>query len=132
VSARDLQPPIDPREALDSLAERYVAVWNEPDAAMRRRSIEALWTSEGANVTRTLQARGHDQLEARVGTSYEKWVRDGGCIFRLHHAAAHHDVAQLVWEMVSISDGCVISVGVDFLVLAEDGRIRTDYQFIQP
>jgi hypothetical protein len=53
-------------------------------------------------------------------------------LFRPRNVAGHHDAVRFLWEMVSISDGKVISVGLDFFVLAEDGRIRTDYQFIEP
>jgi hypothetical protein len=34
------------------------------------------------------------------------------------------------WEMVS-SDGEAVAVGLEFLVLDPDGRIRLDYQFIE-
>lgn len=115
----------------DALAARYVAVWNEPGPALRRRQIEALWSSDGASFTRTLEARGYDALEARVRTSHEKWIRDGGCTFRLRNAAFHHNALRLMWEMVSISDGRLVSVGLDLLLLGEEGRIREDYQFIE-
>jgi hypothetical protein len=121
-----------PAPELDAFVARYVSVWNEPDAAARRRLVEALWTPEGANFTRNSEWRGYDALEARVRGSWEKWVRDGGCLFRPRHAERHHGAARFVWEMVSIGDGKVISVGAEFLLLAADGRIRDDYQFIEP
>jgi hypothetical protein len=34
--------------------------------------------------------------------------------------------------MAARGDGKVVSVGVEFLLLADDGRIREDYQFIEP
>ena len=34
------------------------------------------------------------------------------------------------WQMVS-KDGEVAGVGLEFLVLAHDGRIRRDFQFIE-
>ena len=36
----------DPRE----LVRRYVAVWNEPDAELRRTSIRGLWAEDGAHI----------------------------------------------------------------------------------
>jgi hypothetical protein len=132
VSARHPDLRADPQAELNALVERYVAVWNEPDAALRRRRIADLWTPEGANLTKTLEARGYEALEARVRASHEKWVRDGGCFFRPRDVQGHHGAVRFKWEMVSVSGGEVISVGYDFLVLADDGRIRTDYQFIEP
>jgi hypothetical protein len=117
---------------LDLLIERYVAQWHEPDRAARRRRIEEIWTPDGANFTRSFEVRGHDALEERVRAAYEKWVRDGGCVFRPRHADRHHDAVRFVWDMASRSDGKVISVGVEFLLLGSDGRIREDYQFIEP
>ena len=35
------------------------------------------------------------------------------------------------WEMVPSGGGDAAAVGLEVLVLAEDGRIRTDHQFIE-
>jgi len=115
---------------LDTFIASYVAMWNEPDARSRRGLVEALWTPDGANVTRSMEVRGHAALEKRVRDSYEKWVRDGGCFFRTLSADHHHGAVRFHWEMVSISGGGVLSVGSEFLLLTADGRIREDYQFI--
>jgi hypothetical protein len=40
------------------------------------------------------------------------------------------DLVKFRWEMVS-ADGAIAGVGLAFLVLATDGRIRLDYQFIE-
>ena len=117
---------------LDRLIEAYVAQWHEPDRAARRRRIEEIWTADGVNFTKSFEVRGHDALEERVRAAYEKWVRDGGYVFRPRHVDRHHDAVRFVWDMASGSDGTVISVGVEFLLLGADGRIREDYQFIEP
>jgi len=116
---------------LDRLLERYVAQWHEPDRAARRGRIEEIWAPDGANFTKSFEVHGHDALEERVRTTYEKWVRDAGCVFRPRHADRHHDAVRFIWDMAS-RDGTVMSVGVEFLLLAPDGRIRADYQFIEP
>jgi hypothetical protein len=64
------------------LVDRYVAVWNEPDAALRREGIAALWADDGAHFTPSLEARGYQALEARVAGAYEKWVKAEGFVFR--------------------------------------------------
>jgi hypothetical protein len=74
------------------LADRYVNLWNEPDAARRRQLIVELWTEDGAHLlqppqemcelaarpgiglTAGLDARGHAALEARVTSAYEEFV----------------------------------------------------------
>jgi hypothetical protein len=102
------------------LVDRYVAVWNEPDAEKRRRGIAALWAEDGAHFTPSLEARGHKALEARVAGAYEKW----GFVFR-----SAKNLLRFNWEMVP-AGGAVAAVGFDFLVLGDDGRIRLDYQFL--
>jgi hypothetical protein len=115
------------------LADRYVALWNEPDAAVRRRRIEALWTPAGATTNRLLDARGWDAIDARVTTAYESWVRDKDHAFRRRgEPLAHHGVVRLEWEMGPRAGGPPVSRGTNVLLLAADGRIVSDYQFAIP
>jgi hypothetical protein len=116
---------------LDELVDRYVAVWNEPDADRRRECIAALWAEDGAHFTPSLEARGYRALEARVTGAYEKWVKAGGFVFRsARNVETHHAGVRFNWEMVPAAGGAPAAVGFDFLVLADDGRIRLDYQFL--
>lgn len=86
----------------------------------------------GANFTQSNEWRGYEALEARVRGAHEKWVRDGGCLFRSRYAHAHHGAACFVWETVTTGSGQVVSVGQELMLLAGDARIREDYQFIVP
>ena len=133
----------------DELADRYVALWNEPDAELRRAAIAALWSEDGVHVlqppedireaaaapglglTATLDARGHAALEVRATSAYEQFIAPGEFSFRRRDNVARlGNVVKFSWEMVSRS-GEVAGGGLEFLVLAPDGRIRTDYQFIE-
>jgi len=55
---------------------------------------------------------------------HDRWVGADG-------VDGHHDTIKLRWEMLPASGGPVISIGFDFMVLGDDGRIRTGYQFIE-
>jgi hypothetical protein len=133
----------------EQLASRYLALWNEPDADRRRRMVAELWTEDGSQILQppqemremaarpglglaaTLEARGHAELEARAATSYEEWVRSAGLSFRRRDDVYRlHEVVKFHWEAVS-PDGEVTAVGLVFLVLGTDGRIRRDYVFIE-
>lgn len=132
-----------------NLAERYVAVWTERDAATRRKLIEQLWIEDGAHVLHppaeiraaaialgfahtTLEARGHDEIEARVTRAHEEFVAPGEYTFRADGPAVRlHDVVKLRWEMVPVGGGGAVGGGTDLFVL-DDGRVRTDYQFPDP
>ena len=117
---------------LQTLVQDYIAVWNESDPERRRTLIRTLWQEDATHLARTLEAVGHAGIEKRVTDAYEKWVREKGNVFRLRDGVdGHHDTVKLRWEMVPASGGEVISIGFDFLLLGEDGRIRTGYQFIE-
>ncbi len=129
------------------LVDRYVAIWGEADPGERRRAVEELWTEDavhvlqppqevvdaasGLDVTPVFQARGHGELEFRVARAYHEFIADGGFSFRSRENAARvGDAVKFGWEMVSAS-GEVAGVGLEFVVLDADGRIRCDYQFIE-
>jgi hypothetical protein len=129
------------------LADRYAAIWNTPDAGRRREAVEALWTEDAIHllqppeevlqaassldVTSVFQARGHDELEARVARAYVEFVQEGNFSFRPQENSARlGDAVKFGWEMVS-ADGEVAGVGLELVILGPDGRIRSDYQFIE-
>lgn len=117
---------------LQAFVDKYVGIWNEADAEARRCTIRELWAEDAHHLARTMEAIGHEGIEARVRTAYEKWVRDAGNVFRLHDGVdSHHATVKLRWAMVRAAGGPPISIGFDFLVLGADGRIRTGYQFIE-
>jgi len=131
------------------LVSRYVAVWTEPDAELRRKAIQELWAEDGAHILQppqeirqaaaglgfpsaTLQARGHDELEARVTRSYQDFVAPGQLTFQARDNADRlHNVVKFTWDMVPAGGGEAAGTGLEILVLDEDGRIEADYQFIE-
>ena len=115
------------------LADRYAALWNLTDAGARRDAIASLWVPEGEHYVRTLQAKGYAALEQRVTGSHEKNVRDGGFLFSTTgDAQLLQNTVMFHWQMVPAAGGPVAALGLEFLLLAEDGRIAKDYQFILP
>jgi len=134
---------------LRELVSRYVAVWTEPDAERRRKAIKELWAEDGAHIlqapepirqtalslgfaTATLEARGHDALQVRVTRAYQEFVAPGEFTFRSRdNAGCLDNVVKFGWEMVPASAGAAVAAGLEILILGADGRIRTDYQFIE-
>src|SRR5690349_9833942 len=131
-----------------AIAEHYVALWNEPDADRRRRMIAELWAPDGRHtlqppeemlaiaaqpgigLTAILEARGHEEIEARATSAHEHWVASEGLSFRGRDDADRlADLVKLHWEAVA-PDGTVSAVGLSLLVLTADGRIGRDYTFI--
>lgn len=74
--------------------------------------------------------REYEAIEARIAGAYEKWIRDGGFVFKARpNVVGHRNVAKFNWEMVPANGGQVAAAGFDFFVLGDAGRIRYDYQF---
>jgi hypothetical protein len=131
------------------LVSRYVAVWTEPDADRRREAIEELWAEDGVHIlqppeplqqtavslgfaTATLAARGYDALQVRVTQAYEEFVAPGEFTFKPRDDMGCLDnVVKFRWEMVPTGGGTAAGAGLEILILDEDGRIRTDCQFIE-
>jgi hypothetical protein len=130
------------------LADRYVQLWNELDPDRRRELIAALWTEDGEQILQAaddarklaaspgvgtsavFEVRGHAELEVRAQSAVEHWIGEQGWSFRRRDDADRvHDVVKFHWEAVD-KDGQVTGTGLNFLVLAEDGRIRRDYSFV--
>ncbi|GGC70487.1 hypothetical protein [Undibacterium terreum] len=117
---------------IELLVEKYIAVWNQPDAAQRREMIAQLWTEDGAHYTPSTEMHGYAELENRIGTAYQKWVRDAGYLFRYAgNAQSHHQGVRFNWQMVN-AENKAISCGFDFLILDANGRILSDHQFLDP
>jgi hypothetical protein len=131
-----------------AFAEKYVGLWNEPDADRRRRMIAELWTEDGRHILQPpeeirgiaaqpgiglaaiLEARGYAEIEARASSAYEHWVGSEGLSFRGRGDAERlGDVVKFHWEAVA-KDGERFAVGLNFIVLAADGRIARDYTFV--
>jgi hypothetical protein len=113
-----------------TLADRYVAVWNERDAESRRRAIAALWVPDGEHYVGSREARGYEALEKRVLGSHEKFVRDAGNRFRAAPDARRlRDVVTFYWDMLPADGETVLARGLEFLIVNDEGRILIDYQF---
>jgi hypothetical protein len=113
-----------------SLANRYVAVWNETDPERRRSQIARLWTVQGRHFVADRDVRGYEALEKRVRESHEKNVRDAGNRFRAADDARRlHDIVTFHWEMLPADGDSVLARGLEFLIVDDGGKIVADYQF---
>ena len=130
------------------LSERYVALWNEPDPERRRATVRELWTEDGGQILRppqeireqaatigffasVLEARGHAALEQRVASAYERFVAPGDAAFRPRGTPVQiGDVLKFEWEYAPLDGSAPSGGGTEFVLLSVDGRIRSDYQFI--
>jgi hypothetical protein len=115
---------------VNELVNRYVAVWNEPDADARRKTVSELWADDGVQATSETEHRGHHALTQRVTSAYEELVAGQGFVFALAgEPAAHHDAVWFRTHMLPAAGGDIAWTGSIFLILDGEGRIGYDYQF---
>ena len=95
--------------------------------------IVALWRGgarPGLAMTAILEARGYEEIEARVASAYDHWVGSEGLSFRGREDAERlGDVVKFHWDAVT-NEGETAAVGLNVLVLAADGRIERNYTFV--
>ena len=112
-----------------ALVDRYFAMWNTTDDAARRDVVAATWTPDATYVDPLMTAEGHDGLDAMVRAVHEQYPDHE---FRLTGAVdAHHDRLRWQWDLTAPDGGAVLASGVDFAVVAADGRLAQVTGFLE-
>lgn len=114
---------------IEDTVDRYIAAWNEPDAAARRDLVAAVWEDDGSYLDPLMEGTGTDQLTAMIGAAQAQFP---GHRFVLAGAPdAHHDRARFTWHLVPDGGSGVVAVGHDFAVVGEDGRFASVTGFLE-
>ena len=115
---------------IGELVDGYFAMWNEADPERRRAVIQQTWAPDASYLDPMFAADGPEALDALVAGVHQQFP---GHRFRLRGAVdAHHDRARWGWELAGPNGGPPVAVGVDFAVLAPDGRLRQVTGFFEP
>lgn len=110
-----------------AVVDRYFAAWNATDPAERKQAVAAAWTEDGSYTDPLADVSGHDQIAAVIAGAQEQFP---GFTFRLLGAPdGHHHTARFAWELVS-ADGSAPVAAFDVVTVAEDGRIRSVFGFL--
>ena len=111
---------------VQTLVNRYLEGFNETDPDRRRELLEALYTPDCNYTDPQVALRGAEQIDAFIQQTQEQFP---GIEFRLGgEIDAHHDQARFQWHAGPAGAPDAV-VGFDVIV-AEDGRIRNVYGFI--
>jgi len=111
----------------DAVVERYLAVWNETDAAARRAAIDDVFTPDVRYVDPVAAVEGRDALDGLIGAVQQQFP---GYVFTPGGPAdAHHEQARFTWHLGPAGAEPVV-IGFDVVERDEDGLIHTVLGFI--
>jgi hypothetical protein len=104
-----------------TIVDAYFEVWNEADASVRLSRISDVWTVDAHYIDPMFAANGLAELDALVAGLHQQYP---GHYFRCTtEPQTHHDRARWSWDFLT-PDGAVVMSGVDFAILAPDGKLR--------
>jgi hypothetical protein len=115
--------------SIEQVVDGYFTMWNELDAMRRRDVIATTWSNDARYVDPMFAADSRDGLDALVEGVHQQFP---GHKFRLAGSIdAHHDCARWGWELAPMDGGAPVAAGVDFALLAPDGRLQLVTGFFQ-
>jgi hypothetical protein len=113
----------------NKLADRYIAIWNEPDPQIRRKLIDELWAEDSAYHNRLFTVWGRDMIENVISAAYGEYSARGFTFKSQNDAYGHHNGVRVGWVLVASGTGEADTFCEDFLLLNDEGQIIVDYQF---
>jgi hypothetical protein len=112
----------------DTLAQRYIAAWNETDTAARQQAVAALYTEDARYTDPLVDAEGQEAIAATIGAVQQQFP---GFVFRLAGPVdAHHDQARFSWELGPAGAPEAPIAGFDVAVRDDEGRLRNVHGFL--
>ena len=122
--------PASAQEAVDL----YGAAWAEPDEAKRRALLEKAWAEDGIYTDPTAYVEGREALVQHIGGFLAGQNAGSGPSIQIDSSVDVHHVKFLrfAWKMVAADGETVLSPGMDYGELDEDGRLKLIVGFFGP
>jgi hypothetical protein len=112
---------------MQEIIERYIAAWNETDAAARHSLVASLWGPDGSYTDPLADVRGPDAIAGLIGAAQQQFP---GLVFTLGGPVdANHNQARFTWHL-GPAGGEPVVIGFDVMVLSGDGQIRSVHGFL--
>ena len=113
---------------IQKVVDDYIATWNETDPERRRALIAETWTEDATYLDPLMAGDGLDGIDAMIAGAQAAYP---GHRFELSSGPdLHYYRVRFAWQLVN-GDGPVAG-GVDFGVVAEDGRLEAVTGFLEP
>jgi len=102
------------------LIDRYIAAWNETDAARRKALVAATFAADATYLDPVMQGDGHAGIDEMIAGVQARFP--GHRFSRSGKVDTHHDHLRISWDLAP-AGGEVLVKGTDFAVLAADARM---------
>jgi SnoaL-like domain len=113
----------------DTVVHNYIAMWNETDPDRRRALVAETVTDDADYVDPIMEGAGVDGITAMIGAAQDQFP--GHRFALVAGPEAHHDRVRFTWSLAA-NGGAPVAIGVDFVNLAGDGRMRSITGFLEP
>lgn len=109
-----------------SIANCYIALWNETNADRRQALMADLWIEDGTYIDPLMQGRGHSQIDGLISAVHQQFP---GVRFTLiGQPDGHGDNVRFSWQLgPEGADGPI--KGTDFATL-DNGRLKEVVGFL--
>ena len=112
-----------------NIADRYLATWNEPDAARRHALVAALWSPQGRYADPLMSGEGHAGITSMIETARAQFP---GLRFTPRgQADGHGEFARFSWSL-GPTGGAPVAGGTDVARLDAAGRVIEVIGFLDP
>ncbi len=109
------------------ISDRYLATWNEPDAAQRHSLVAALWSPDGRYADPLMSGQGHEGIARMIEAARTNFP---GLVFTARgEPDGHGPFARFSWSLGPVG-GAVVASGTDVARLDEDGRVAEVIGFL--
>lgn len=110
-----------------SLIDRYIAAWNETDAARRRELIAATWTDDASYVDPLFAGDGQDGIDALIRAVHERFPHHA--FLRTTDVDGFGNRLRFSWALMA-PGGDAVAKGSDFAVVDSSGRLSAVTGFL--
>jgi hypothetical protein len=112
---------------VNTLVQRYFAIWNEADADRRRELIGQTWADDASYIDPMMRGDGHAGIDAMIQGVQNNFA---GHLFRQIGAVdSHNGHLRFAWELAP-AHGPVLVAGTDFAAVSADNRLQTVIGFL--
>ncbi|GAA4019337.1 nuclear transport factor 2 family protein [Allokutzneria multivorans] len=112
---------------MTDIAARYIAVWNETDAAKRRHLVDELFTEDATYTDPLAEVAGRDGIDMVIAGAQQQFA---GLVFSVPaEADAHHDIARFQWHLGVAGEAEPLVIGFD-VVRVNGDRISSVLGFL--